>query len=1557
DVSLSYSSGTIDGRTSSTNNQGSWIGDGFELAPGSIERRYKPCGEDGEERADGGKPGDLCWDYDNAFLSFNGKGGELVPAGKDEFKLKKDDGTRVKRLRSSDRDNGDNDHEYWELTTPDGVRYYFGYNKLPGWSSGKETTDSTWTVPVYGNDSGEPCHKTDFASSWCQQAWRWNLDYVVDPHGNAMAYHYVKETNSYGRNLKAADDTSYTRGGYLRRIDYGLASSRMFSDKPEAKVVFDSTERCIPQDGVTCAASTIDSKAFYWYDTPWDMNCKADSECDNGRFAPTFWTRKRLTDVTTQVLKPDGSYAKADSWALAHRWGMADTDYQLLLDSVQHTGHSASPAVTLPQTTFAYEQLQNRLDKTGDGYAPFIKARLKTVDDESGGQTDVNYSAPACDWDDLPTPQSNTTRCFPQFIGGDSTDDPDQQWFNKYVTTHVVVSDRTGGAADQVSTYDYLGGAAWHFDDDDGLTKEKFRTWSQWRGYGHVRVRTGGQGGGSALNSQQDSYFLRGMDGDRKDRSGGKKSVTVSLGSGEGEPITDRASLAGFGYKTVTFDKPGGKVLAKTVSRPWHHQTAEKVRDWGTVTADLTGTSHTKEWTSLDNGAGEKWRTTVTESKQDTVAGRVTQVNDLGDTATAADDQCTRTTYATNSGANLLNAVLREETVAKACGASVDRSKDVIADVRTAYDEGAYGTAPDKGDATAVATLKDHDGTKATYLESGTTYDSYGRPLTTTDLTANVTVTGDGTPVRTARTDGRTSTTAYAPTTGLPSKVTTTSPPATAGDASTALTTISELDAVRGQTVKETDPNGNVTETAYDALGRTAKNWLPDRRTSGVPSHEFTYTVTDGQPVAVSTKTLNNSGGQTTASYVLYDGHLRERQSQTPGPDGGSIISDTFYDERGLTEKTFAPYYTEGKPTAELFKADDALSVETQTRTAYDGLGRPVETRQIAGNGDGGQVLNTTKTIYGGDRTTVIPPQGGTATTTVTDARGRTTKLLQHHERSADAEADTTTYHHNPRGLLDQVTDPAGNTWTYTYDQLGRQTKAVDPDKGTTKTAYDDRGQVQHTEDARGAILHSRYDNQGRKTELREDSPTGTLRAKWTYDTVSRGKGLPATSIRYANGEAYTSKVTAYDRLNRPARTAVVIPEAEGALAGTYQSATTYKPSGLVAGVSTSAVGSLPGGSVVYSYDDETLWPTGVAPSGMTGKTTYTLTGKPDIHTLSPSGSSKITQIKNTYEWGTQRLATSTVSRMDQPGIDRSAQYRYDEAGNIRSIADTSRTGTDNQCFDYDYLGRLTEAWTQSTTTCEQLPADASIDGPAPYWHSYSYDLAGNRLTETQHDPSGQPDKDVERSYTYPAPGEPRAHSLTSVTTTDTDGKAADSYTYDQAGNTTTRPGQTLTWDPEGHLATVTEDGKVTEYLYDTDGNRLLARTPTETTLYLGGTELTLAKDADKPKATRYTDLGGGNTAVQHDDGTYSYTIPDHQGTGQLAVEATTLELTQRRATPFGALRGTPPPSWPGTKGFVGGSDDSETTGLQHLGAREYDPALGRFISVDPVMDLADPQQ
>ncbi|MGW1591421.1 RHS repeat-associated core domain-containing protein [Streptomyces sp. NPDC002386] len=51
-------------------------------------------------------------------------------------------------------------------------------------------------------------------------------------------------------------------------------------------------------------------------------------------------------------------------------------------------------------------------------------------------------------------------------------------------------------------------------------------------------------------------------------------------------------------------------------------------------------------------------------------------------------------------------------------------------------------------------------------------------------------------------------------------------------------------------------------------------------------------------------------------------------------------------------------------------------------------------------------------------------------------------------------------------------------------------------------------------------------------------------------------------------------------------------------------------------------------------------------------------------------------------------------------------------------------------------------------------------------------------------------------------------------------------------------------------------------------------------------------------------------------------------------------------------MRDSPKPaSWPDDKAFLGKPADG-TTGLTHVGAREYDPTLGQFISVDPVLSL-----
>src|SRR5262249_54549199 len=150
----------------STNNQASWIGEGWDLGENYIERRYKSCADDVSTTP---KPQDLCWETDNAYLTLGNKAVELVrDDATGEWHPRNDDGTRVQRLTGAS--NGDNDGEHWKVTMLDGTQYFFGLNRLPGWATGDEVTGSTWTAPVFGNDTGEPCHGSTFATSSCTQA-------------------------------------------------------------------------------------------------------------------------------------------------------------------------------------------------------------------------------------------------------------------------------------------------------------------------------------------------------------------------------------------------------------------------------------------------------------------------------------------------------------------------------------------------------------------------------------------------------------------------------------------------------------------------------------------------------------------------------------------------------------------------------------------------------------------------------------------------------------------------------------------------------------------------------------------------------------------------------------------------------------------------------------------------------------------------------------------------------------------------------------------------------------------------------------------------------------------------------------------------------------------------------------------------------------------------------------------------------------------------------------------------------------------------------------------
>jgi RHS repeat-associated protein len=85
--------------------------------------------------------------------------------------------------------------------------------------------------------------------------------------------------------------------------------------------------------------------------------------------------------------------------------------------------------------------------------------------------------------------------------------------------------------------------------------------------------------------------------------------------------------------------------------------------------------------------------------------------------------------------------------------------------------------------------------------------------------------------------------------------------------------------------------------------------------------------------------------------------------------------------------------------------------------------------------------------------------------------------------------------------------------------------------------------------------------------------------------------------------------------------------------------------------------------------------------------------------------------------------------------------------------------------------------------------------------------------------------------------------------------------------------------------------------------------------------------------------------------------LSDPHGTGQVTVDSVGFAVTRRDSDPYGnelgAVQGG---SWPDQHGFLGKPKD-DATGLTDVGARNYDPVAGRFISVDPVMEASSPQQ
>ncbi len=72
----------------------------------------------------------MCWRTDNASMSLNGSGTELIFEEGKGWHGRSRDGSVVEKLTGAS--NGARDGEHWKVTSSDGTQYYFGLNNLPG---------------------------------------------------------------------------------------------------------------------------------------------------------------------------------------------------------------------------------------------------------------------------------------------------------------------------------------------------------------------------------------------------------------------------------------------------------------------------------------------------------------------------------------------------------------------------------------------------------------------------------------------------------------------------------------------------------------------------------------------------------------------------------------------------------------------------------------------------------------------------------------------------------------------------------------------------------------------------------------------------------------------------------------------------------------------------------------------------------------------------------------------------------------------------------------------------------------------------------------------------------------------------------------------------------------------------------------------------------------------------------------------------------------------------------------------------------------------------------
>jgi RHS repeat-associated protein len=632
-------------------------------------------------------------------------------------------------------------------------------------------------------------------------------------------------------------------------------------------------------------------------------------------------------------------------------------------------------------------------------------------------------------------------------------------------------------------------------------------------------------------------------------------------------------------------------------------------------------------------------------------------------------------------------------------------------------------------------------------------------------------------------------------------------------------------------------------------------------------------------------------------------------------------------------------YDSKGNQTSVTGPPTPAASLGSQTTMTYDAGGRLSTRVDPRGNVSGGNPSLYTWT-YGYNNanqpTSVTDPlnhvmsyayDGVGNLTTVTDANQHITRYeydgndnvtcLIYPTSTATtckraAQADKATYTYDNNNNLTGRSDGNGHTWAYGYDAANRPQSMTSPLGKAWSYSYYPDGLLKKKTLPSGFITYS-YDLLDRLKGL-SYSNSNTPNVSFTYD---------ANGNRVAMTDGSGTMSYSYDDLNRPSSVT------RGSDGFTY----TYQPGGQLqqvtypdgtrasygyfpdntlcyayVGTSTNACSSAPPGSTTYSYDAAGEALTKSLPNGYVATMTYDRAGR-------------LTGVSNARNGN----VLSSFSRI------------LDGVGN--PTQDATLAGTIN--YTYDALDRLTQA------------CYPSCSGGTASGYKYTYDPVGNILTKVAYTPTA-----TTTTYAYNNDDQLCwAYTGTTTKGCSLPPSGATQYTFDSNGNEASAGSRTFTSDLENRLISMTAGGTTHAYTYDGQGNRLQDSTgsgASSKTNYLWDVnaqlpQLALERDGNNAVLRRY--MYGEGLLSMHSGSSDHYYLTDPLGSVANLTSSSGATEWSYTYDPFGGIRSTSQndPNAPTNVMQFTAQLLDPSDGAYYLRARIYDPAIGRFLELDPL--------